>query len=173
MCASIKNKPEAAKGWDSGLVPGALGDACPQMPTHLNIVFCFPSQPPLSAFRAPLPIIGSFCLSHHHPNQAILLRKKFPAVCRSLHLVLLVSLMSSSAPQTLSFMDPQVCQAKNLQCSVPPGYLTLRAFPHAIPSSWNASLGPISRLPREILLLLSALSPSTTAQILWCSLITW
>lgn len=112
MCASIKNKPEAAKGWDSGLVPGALGDACPQMPTHLNIVFCFPSQPPLSAFRAPLPIIGSFCLSHHHPNQAILLRKKFPAVCRSLHLVLLVSLMSSSAPQTLSFMDPQVCQAK-------------------------------------------------------------
>ena len=142
MCESIRNKPEAAKGWDSALVPGALGDACPQMPTHLNIVFCFPSQPPLSAFRALLPIIGSFCLSHHHPNQAVLLRKKFPAVCKSLHLVLPVSLMSSSAPQALSFVDPQVCQAKSLQCSVPPGFLTLHAFPHAIPSFWNALPGP-------------------------------
>lgn len=74
---------------------------------------------------------GPFCLSHHHPNQSVfhtatcLPEKKLPLLCKSLHLVSSVSLMSSSPQQSLAF----VCQTQKLQCPVLPGFITLCAFP--------------------------------------------
>lgn len=103
---------------------------------------CIPISTLLSAFHPNyhcllsrnhclLHWVLSFCLSHHHPNQAVfhtascLPKKKLPLLCESLHLVSSVSLMSSSPHQSFAF----VCQNKKLQCPVLPGFITLRVFP--------------------------------------------
>ena len=103
-----------------------MGPRCTPISTRFSAF-----HPNCHCLRKLLPLTGSFCLYHHHPNQSVfhtatyLPEKKLPLLCKSLHLVSSVSLMSSSPRQSLAF----VCQAKKLQCPVLLGFITLRAFP--------------------------------------------